>query len=142
MWAFLSVANLCSICLFVYICIAIGDPIIKRDSVEIPFYWFNCITFLHLSQAKTWIFIGICHGLLCFQYFQLYRGGQFYLWGKLEYPQKTTNLPQVTDKFYHNVTGEMNLPKCKHNQMTIDRYWIIDCIFVLVTLNNYGHIKK
>jgi hypothetical protein len=29
--------------------------------------------------------------------FQLYRGGQFYWWGKLEYPEKTTDLPQVTE---------------------------------------------
>ena len=32
--------------------------------------------------------------------FQLYHGSQFYWWGKPEYPGKTTNLLQVTDKFY------------------------------------------
>jgi hypothetical protein len=30
--------------------------------------------------------------------FQLYSGGQFYWWGKQEYPEKTTDLSQVNDK--------------------------------------------
>jgi hypothetical protein len=30
--------------------------------------------------------------------FQLYRGDQFYWWTKSEYPEKTTDLPQVIDK--------------------------------------------
>ena len=33
--------------------------------------------------------------------FQLYHGGQFYWWRKLEVPEKTTDPSHVTDKLYH-----------------------------------------
>ena len=59
--------------------------------------------------------------------FQLYCGSQFYWWRKLEYPEKTMDLPQVNDFFLsHNVVS--STPRLCRIQLPTLRVIDIDCI--------------
>jgi hypothetical protein len=69
--------------------------------------------------------------------FQLYRGSQFCWWRKTEYPEKTIDIPQVTDKLYHMMIPREMLEHTGEHSLYINQLMMESLSMTLVTINHH-----
>ena len=69
---------------------------------------FSCLNLANFEKIHIWKKM-LDVAFLLWESIPIYRGGQFYWWRKPEYPEKPTDLSQVTSKLYDIMLYRVNL---------------------------------
>ena len=71
--------------------------------------------------------------------FQLYRSCQFYWKRKPEYPEKTTDHPQVTDKVYHIMLYQVHFTISSTNEINCHNIDLNEILLTVVLKTSITH---
>jgi hypothetical protein len=100
--------------------------VIKSSTLQLVWLFMN-----YCSFSYSWFILHIWLGLWCLMplstAFQLYWGSQFYWWRKPEYPEKSTDLSQISDKLYHIMLYQIHIT-WRGFELTMLEVIGIDCI--------------
>jgi hypothetical protein len=107
-----------------------------RGHVSQGLSWLSFLVFISVYFLTYWFWFMLPNATI----FQLFLAGKFYWFSNLEYPEKTTDLLEITDKLYHLMLYGVHLVMngVRIHNFCDDSHWLHKYIDeLLLVLNIY-----